>query len=459
MLQRRSENASIFPTPYSLLPTPYSLLPTPYSLLLIKSPNSTKGVRDESSGCIYHSYIHTLPTPIRTNPKSQIPNLHTLPPTPHQVKHRQQLTKCSLAALLISIVGGCAGTTSKPKPTPTATPIEAKLELDNLSFQQVDNQGKPLWKVRAKTGIYAPDRKRAKVTGIDGDFYQDGQIILHVTAKTGEVEQEGEKVVLRGDVIVKETRNNMVTIGQEVDWYPKTDLLAIRDRVRVNHPQLQAQADRGEYHSRQQRMELIGKIAAISTDPRLGMQTEHLTWLVKQQQVTTNLPVAIQRYEGETITARASANTSMTRLDRQIVDLKGNVKFSGVKPLIEVDGESFRWNLDRELVITDRPLTIFDIKEEIVFKANTGQLDLKANTATLAGNARGAATRNRAQLRADLLTWQITSQQLIGTGNIIYQQIQPPIKFTGTRCVGKLQDQSIVVSSDRQQRVQTEIVP
>ncbi len=364
----------------------------------------------------------------------------------------------TILAILTLSLGGCLGT-SKPQPTPKPPPIEAKLELDNLSFQQVDKQGKPLWKVRAKKGIYSPDKKRAKITGIDGDFYQDGQIVLQVTANTGEVEQEGEKIVLRGNVIAKETRNNLVIIGQKVEWQPKTDLLIIDDSVRANHPQLQVQADRGQYHSREQRLDLTGKIAAISTEPRLGMQTEHLIWLLKEQTVSSDRSTEIQRYEGKVISARVRANSSKTSLDRKIVDLKGNVQLNSVKPLIQVAGESFSWNLNRELVTADRPLTIVDPGQGVTLQSNTGQLNLKANTATLTGNARGIATRNQAKLYADSLTWQMVSQQLIGTGNIIYQQSQPSIKFTGNRSVGKLQDQSIVVTSDRQRQVQTEIIP
>jgi hypothetical protein len=47
----------------------------------------------------------------------------------------------------------------------------------------------------------------------------------------------------------------------------------------------------------------------------------------------------------------------------------------------------------------------------------------------------------------------------VGTGNVVYQQIDPVIKFTGTRGIGKLQDRSIVVSSDGKQRVRTEFIP
>jgi LPS export ABC transporter protein LptC len=357
-------------------------------------------------------------------------------------------------------LGGCRpGNKSQTQSSPTPSSIEPKLELDNLSFEQVDKQGKPLWKVRAEKGVYAPDKKRAKVTNLAGDFYQDGQVILHVTAKTGEVEQAGEKVVLRGDVTAKETRNNLVLIGQEVEWQPKADLLTIRDRVQANHPQFQANADQGQYLSRKQQMELAGKITAFSVDPRLALQTDRLTWLVKDQKISGDRPVQIQRYQGEKITARASANTSTVRLDRKIINLQGKVQLTATKPLIQVNGESFSWQIDRELITADKPLQLVHQQEQATFTADSGQVDFQASTATLTGNARGIATRNQAKLRADRLIWEMTSQQLVGTGNVVYQQTSPQIKFTGTRGVGKLQDQSIVITSDRQQQVQTEIIP
>ena len=356
-------------------------------------------------------------------------------------------------------IGSCRSPKQpQPSPTPTTT-IEPKLELDNLSFEQVDKQGKPLWKVRAKRGVYTPDRKRAKVTNLDGELYQDGKIIMRIAAKTGEVQQEGEKVILRGDVVTTETRNNLILIGQEVEWLPKADLLMIRDRVQANQPKFQVNANEGKYFTRKQQMDLSGKITVLSSDPRLAMQTEHLLWQVKDRTVIGDRFTQIQRYQGNQITAKVTANRFSTALDRQIINLQGKVQLNAINPLIQVNGESFVWNLQREIVTADRPLTILHQQQAVTFNANAGELDLKASTATLSGNARGVATRNQAKLGADRLFWQIASQQIVGTGNVVYQQISPLIKFTGTRGVGKLQDQSIVVSSDSKQRVQTEFIP
>jgi LPS export ABC transporter protein LptC len=366
----------------------------------------------------------------------------------------------TLATIAIFGISGCRQSPPPiPTPSPTPTAIEAKLELNNLSFEQVDNQGKLLWKVRALRGTYSPDRKRASVTKLAGDLYQDGKIIMHITANTGEVEQAGEKVILRGDVVTTETRNQLVVSGQEVEWQPKLDLLTIRDRVRANQPKMQIQANEGKYRSRTQQLDLTGKIVALSPEPKLAMQTEHLTWLVKDRKIIGDRPTQMQRYRGETITDRANANSFSSALDRQIINLQRQVQLNVAKPLIQVNGESFAWDLQRELVTADRPLKIVHAQAGVTFTANAGTLDLKGSIATLAGNATGIATRNQAKLSSERLIWEIASQQLIGTGNVVYQQTDPTIKFTGSRGVGKLQDRSIVISSDGKRRVQTDFIP
>lgn len=366
----------------------------------------------------------------------------------------------TIATIAILGIGGCGQSPqSQPTPNPKPSAVEAKLELDNLGFEQVDKQGKLLWKVRAQHGVYTPDRKRATVTKLAGDLYQDGKIIMHITANTGEVEQAGEKVILRGDVITKETRNQLVVSGQEVEWQPKLDLLTIRDRVQANQPKLQINATEGKYRSRKQQLDLTGKITALSTVPQLAMQTEHLTWLVKDRQIIGDRPTQIQRYRGNRITDRATANSFSSALDRQIINLQRQVQLNATNPLIQVNGESFSWDLSRELVTADRPLKIVHDREGVTFTANAGELDLQGSIATLTGNATGIATRNQAQLRSDRLIWQIASQQLVGTGNVVYQQTAPTLKFTGSRGVGKLQDQSIVISSDGKRRVQTDFIP
>jgi LPS export ABC transporter protein LptC len=369
--------------------------------------------------------------------------------------------KISWVIAIAVILSGCTSNGKQAsKPTPTPSAIEAKLELNDLSLEQVDRQGKLLWKVRAQKGLYTPDRKTAKVTNLSGDLYQDGKVVLRLSAKSGEVQQDGEKVILRGDVVTQETRNNLVLSGQELEWRPKQDLLTISNNVRANHPQLQAQADLGRYQSRTQRMDLTGKkIVAIAQNPKAILQTEKLTWLVKEQKVIGDRPLQVQRYEGQQIIAQVTANTATAALDRKVVNLQGNVQFRQVNPPVTANGESVAWDLGAEKITADRPLQIVHLQEGATFNADRGELDLKGQIATLSGNARGVATQNQTNLRADRLEWQMNSQQVIATGHVVYNQANPQVQFFGVRGVGKLQDQSVVVTGNSSRRVKTVIIP
>jgi hypothetical protein len=57
------------------------------------------------------------------------------------------------------------------------------------------------------------------------------------------------------------------------------------------------------------------------------------------------------------------------------------------------------------------------------------------------------------------MAWEIQTQKIQASGNVIYKQVNPPFNVTGPTAVGKLQDQSIVVSSEPGKRVVTEIIP
>ena len=59
-----------------------------------------------------------------------------------------------------------------------------------------------------------------------GDIVQKAFYLgIGLAAAAGE--QAGEKVILRGDVVTKETRNQLTLIGQEVEWQPKAEQVRV----------------------------------------------------------------------------------------------------------------------------------------------------------------------------------------------------------------------------------------
>jgi lipopolysaccharide assembly outer membrane protein LptD (OstA) len=118
------------------------------------------------------------------------------------------------------------------------------------------------------------------------------------------------------------------------------------------------------------------------------------------------------------------------------------------------------WNIDGQTIVSDRPVRIIQQKENVILTANQGRVDLKRKIANLTGGVQGVGSRNQAKIYANQMAWDISTQNIQASGNVMYKQMNPPFNTMGPTAVGKLQDQSIVVSSAGSgKRVVTEIIP
>jgi LPS export ABC transporter protein LptC len=404
--------------------------------------------------------------------------------------YRWPTTGIAIVLVCGIVLSGCGSGKKDSSADNPAT--ENKLSIDNFSLEQSNAQGKLWWKMKAKKASYTIDRKVAQVKDLAGELYQDGQVIMKLTAQTADVIQDGEKVTLRGDVTTTETRNQLVVVSQELEWQPNQDLLTISKGVRATHPKAQMTGDRGTYLSRQQRLELFDKIIAFVPAENIRLQTSYLLWQVDTANISGNQPVRIDRFkEGKQI-EQVNADSISYNIDKQIAKLGGSskvmfnsieqamkveassatweiqpnlvvlqdkIRFDGTKPIVRVTANTARWNIKQQTIAASSALEIFDQAEQATFTATSGSLDLAKNTAVLNGNARGSSTRNQAKIQAEKITWDITTQQIIGKGQIRYQQTDPALKVRGAEALGKLQDQSVVVTGNGRDFVETQIIP
>jgi lipopolysaccharide assembly outer membrane protein LptD (OstA) len=153
------------------------------------------------------------------------------------------------------------------------------------------------------------------------------------------------------------------------------------------------------------------------------------------------------------------ADKSQVNLNTKIATLKQNVQLTSVDPPLLMSSNSAIWNYKDQTVVSDQPVRIVHLKENVILTANQGQVDLQQKVANLTGGVQGVGSRNQAKLYANQLRWDIPTQNIQASGNVMYQQINPPFNTTGPTAVGKLQDKSIIVTSAPGKRVVTEIIP
>jgi LPS export ABC transporter protein LptC len=337
-----------------------------------------------------------------------------------------------------------------------ARQVDTNLTFNNITIEQPDEKGQTLWKVKAKVAVYTPDKASAKVTSPYGQLYQDGKPIYKIQANEGEVRQDGDRIFLKGDVVATDVRSGAVLRGEEMEWRPKRDTLVVRKNLRGTHPELKMSADQATVFNRQQRVELKGNVVAIATDPALQMQGEKLVWLIPKKTVTSVLPIQIQRLKGKQVTDNATSEKADVDLATKIVKLKQNARLILSDPPVQLTGNSLIWSLNDQVLTADQPVTVFHQQQQVTLTADKGRMEMTPKIAYLNGNVKAIGQRNQSRLVSDKLTWDINTENVVAEGNVVYDQTNPTVNLKGPRAVGKLQNQTIVVSGGR---VVTEFVP
>lgn len=337
----------------------------------------------------------------------------------------------------------------------TAQAVERNLTFNDVALEQSNEQGRPVWKVKSKQATYSKDRKIAQLQSPNGQLFQDGKPLYYITALKGEIQQDGNRLFLQGNIVAKDPSRNLVLRGNELEWRPKQDLLIVRNNLTGNNPQVQVVAKEAQVFSRAHRIELYGGVQATSNDPSLQMRTERATWLIEEKRLISDRPLQIDRYQGKQITDRGRANSGEVNLNTKIATFKQNAEINLVEPPTQVTSNSLSWNMNTEVVTADQPVRIVNRQQQITVTANQGKLDTQKNVAYFSGNVNGVG-QQRQSLKANTLTWHLPTQNMEANGDVFYTQANPPANFKGQKAVGNLKDQNIVVSGGN---VVTEIVP
>lgn len=366
-----------------------------------------------------------------------------------------------VSGVLVLLVTGCQSSKPIAKPSPVPSDkLESYLKLNKATLEQTDAKGQTLWKIQVEDAIYTPDRKNADLTGIKGNLFTDGKIVLKVSADKGEIQKDGEIVILRENIIAVDPRNKAVIRSNEAEWRPKESLLIIRKDFKGSHPQLEVTAKEGQYETRRQRVDLSGNIVAVSAQKRLQLKTEHLFWLIAENKILSDQLMTVSRFENKLITDQVITKQAELQLKTKLLQIRESVDFKSLKPPLQIAGTLINWYYEKRLVDSSQPLKIVDYEKQITITGNQGKVDLNQNMAWMTGGTQGISQQNQAKLFANNLTWNMTDQTLEALGNVVYQQSQSPkFNLTGERAIGILQNNSVIVTSDKQDRVVTEIYP
>ncbi|MEA5510842.1 LPS export ABC transporter periplasmic protein LptC [Crocosphaera sp. UHCC 0190] len=372
------------------------------------------------------------------------------------------LLKGGMLVLLLSLIACQSGKQAQKKPDSQAeqTRNETSLMLNDATLEQSNEEGKLLWKIQVDEAKYSPDRKKANLTAVKGNIFQDGKIVLQIKADQGEIYRDGTEIFLKKNILAVDPRNKAVIRSQEVEWRPKDSLLIVRKDLQGSHPQLEVSAKEGNYNTREQKLELTGQIVGTSEKKSLQLKTEHLIWEIPKQTIIGDRLLKLARFHNKIITDNLIANKATVHLDKKEVVIKENIEFKSVKPPVQVASNEIIWNYKTRQVRSDKPVKLIHYQDNVTITGNQAEVEFAQNIAHLKGGVQGMSQSNEAKLYSNDLTWNMASQTIEAVGNVIYEQQNPQFNLTGEKAVGTLNNKNIIVTnSNRQERVVTEIFP
>lgn len=339
------------------------------------------------------------------------------------------------------------------------TRLDTQLTLNNATLEQADTQGKTVWKIKAEKVVYSDDNNQANLTNVTGNIFKGDQLVLKIKADQGVIENDGEIVFLKNNIVATDQRNKAVIKGDQAEWHPKDDLLILKDNIKGIYPNWDLKANSARYLLEAEKLELTGDIMVFSQKPILQIKTKHLWWEIKPEKFIADQPIEMTQYENKQPKSLVLASQGVFFLKKEMVILEKNVQYKSNNPPLQITTNLATWNFKTETIESEKPVTINHLPSQLNMTGNKGQLNLKTNMARLWGGVQGVSKKNQSQLASNELTWNLTTQMMEVLGNVIYQQNNPKFTLSGTKATGKLTDNTLVVTGSENKRVSTEIYP
>ena len=349
------------------------------------------------------------------------------------------------------------------QPTVTPTPVEAQsdqLVFEDVTLDQPNERGERLWKLRAVQATYSPSGSQAKVDKPRGKLFRGEQELYEIEANEGEVNQDGETIVLRGKVFVQDLRDGAALRADEAEWLPNEDSLTLRGQVVGTQEGLQIRASEGIWQDSSNEIRLTGTpVLTTVKEQRLTVETEAALWQIGQQRISSEKAIALRQSaeaDPETIVRRANAGNGELNLETQDVILRQNAIVTFVEPPMDIRSNNLRWQTQRDQVTSEARVTVVDRAEKVTMAGDRADADIANEVVEFTGNVRGVAELRQSRITADRLKWFAKTQDVEAEGNVNYAQVEPSLEVSGPSATGNLNDEFVTMSGGE---VQTTVIP
>ncbi|NJN60188.1 MAG: LPS export ABC transporter periplasmic protein LptC [Coleofasciculaceae cyanobacterium RL_1_1] len=343
---------------------------------------------------------------------------------------------------------------------PSSRNFDPALTFNDVTLEQIDRDGKKRWSLLAQRVTYSKDRKIATASSLSGKLYNDGEYAYDAKAREGVLSQNGDRIVLTGEIEVVDRKDGTVFSADEVEWLPDDDRMIFKGNLKAIHEDGSLTAQAGELLEADRILNLSKEVLIETKDPRMTLRADRGTWQMDEEMVLADGNLVVERYEGEgeaaTVADRGTATKGSLDLGVKLIILDGSAQLIFSDPPVSLSSERLQWDLPGQVLSSEVPLTIINRENQVSLLGQRGKFNVADEVLELTGGIEALANANQSRMTADNLTWFVATQTFNAVGNVVYRQSEPQFVLYGPQAEGKLEAQTFVVTGGD---VVTEITP
>jgi LPS export ABC transporter protein LptC len=192
---------------------------------------------------------------------------------------------------------------------------------------------------------------------------------------------------------------------------------------------LTVSGDEGEVLKDGERMFLRGNIIAKDLRDGLILEGNELEWQPKNDIILIRNSITGNR---RNIKASAQKGKYLTR--QRHLELEGKVAAESKDPDTKLNAERLVWFVDKQKMISDRPLQIVQQKNGVVTdraRASQGEIDINTQVVTLKQSAQLDTITPPLQVTGNFIRWQIKEQLVSSTQPLTFNNPQDNVTLSG----------------------------
>jgi LPS export ABC transporter protein LptC len=336
----------------------------------------------------------------------------------------------------------------------------------SLELRQKRADGQRDWDLISPEARYEFNRRLVRASRPEGTLYRNDQPSFRISADRATVINDGELVLLEGQVELLQLQGKKVLIkGDRMRWTPATSLLVMEQRPEAIDALTHIKASKAKLNQITEDLTLLGTVqlerwrkpepgAAAATKAETVVRSREADWNLRSGVLKAKGPVLGQRRDQKhTVLQQLTAQRLEGNTQQGFIDLIGPVAVVSPQRKGRLDASDTRWLFSDDALVSKAPFRASMQTSKLV--GDGFRIDMAQSTVSVLSGCH--LSQPKEELRARQCSWNWTTNGVAAQGGVELKRASNQQITRSERLEGTVGKKGIVTLSSPGGLVQSEL--